>query len=373
MVEPKGRIPKNFTWHRLAPFAKYLNTKVCPKEMRIALRPDENVAFLSDGKLFVDDETQQLIFAKGFCIENFVAAVDSNNKSAEIYVSAFICWNEEPEIRIFKNGRSNKRNVTNGYNGCNSKDFNLIEMNRKLRFWLTIAGFVSIVFLVLTLFFYLTLPELQNFQGIIICAYILAIILTTSILIVIYNVKVADFDEHNSGEFFFTISDTMCKLIGYSLYFSGILMFCWMSVLCFDLFWTFVCTPVQLQNKKNNRRLATYFTIGMGAPVLMTAVIFSIDTFKPFKIRPDVGHESCLLSSSGARYFFNIPILIFLAFNTIIFVITTYSLWNSFKANEIATSQQSAVRAKVFNLKLLHQLVKTISLLSDVYVRRLCA
>ena len=119
--------------------------------------------------------------------------------------------------------------------------------------------------------------------------------------------------------------------------------------------------------------LLVLFLIGFGVPVILTVAIYIIDVLKSFKLRPNVGRDGCFLSAMGARYFFNIPILIFLEFNTIIFVITTYSLWNSFKANEIATSQQSAVRAKVFNLKLLHQLVKTISLLSDVYVRRLCA
>ena len=120
-----------------------------------------------------------------------------------------------------------------------------------------------------------------------------------------------------------------------------------MSLLCFDLFWTFVCTPIQLQSKKNNRRLCVYLVIGFGVPVVLTVAIYLIDVLKSFKLRPDVGVDGCFLSAKGARYFFNIPILVLLAFNTIIFLITTFSLWSSFQATKFASLQQSSQRHKV--------------------------
>jgi hypothetical protein len=65
----------------------------------------------------------------------------------------------------------------------------LQAMNRKLRLAFTICGFISLVFLLLTLLLYKTLPELQNFQGNIICGYISSIILTTILLVIHYNAK----------------------------------------------------------------------------------------------------------------------------------------------------------------------------------------
>jgi hypothetical protein len=53
----------------------------------------------------------------------------------------------------------------------------LQELNHRLRFIYSICGGLSIFFLVLTLFFYLTLPDLANFQGRIICSYVTSIIL----------------------------------------------------------------------------------------------------------------------------------------------------------------------------------------------------
>ena len=89
----------------------------------------------------------------------------------------------------------------------------------------------------------MTLPELGNFQGNIICAYIISTIVVTILLMVNYNIRVtseeSDTNEHEEqdadDEFFFTVPETFCQGIGYLLYCSALLMFTWMSVLCFDL------------------------------------------------------------------------------------------------------------------------------------------
>ena len=48
--------------------------------------------------------------------------------------------------------------------GC-KYEFDLGALNDWLRFIYTICGLISVVFLVLTLFFYATLPELNTFHG----------------------------------------------------------------------------------------------------------------------------------------------------------------------------------------------------------------
>ena len=285
----------------------------------------------------MDNGTHYQLYDSGFCLENFLT-LDVKNNSFR-YVSAFLCRNQEPSSVEKKKFEPE---------GC-SFEVDLNVMNRHVRFWLTLAGFVSIFFLLLTLLFYTTLPDLCNYQGRIIRAYLLSILLTTVLLIVIYNVKLESTEavSHPAEEFFFGISENVCKLIGYSLYFAVILMFCWMSVLCFDLFWTFVCTPTQFQNKKNNPRFFVYLAIGFGVPVLMTISIFMVDRFKVFEIRPEVGFDSCFLSSEGSRYYFNGPIIALLAFNTVIFIITTFSLWKSYRENKMAIRQRPSQRGRV--------------------------
>jgi hypothetical protein len=315
----------------------HLNTQVCPTMMRI-LTNQEIVKFLAEGHIWVDNGTHIQIYKSGFCIENFMARDTSNNSL--LYVSAFLCKNQSPSVE-------QKKLETKG---C-PLDTDLNDINHTARFWLTLAGFISLFFLLLTLLFYITLPDLCNYQGRIIRAYLLSILLTTALLIVIYNVQLKSNEEsidQQKEEFFIGISETVCKMMGYSLYFAVILMFCWMSVLSFDLFWTFVYTPVQLQNKKNNTRFYLYLVVGCGVPVLMTISIYLVDISKVFDIQPEVGFDRCFLSPQGARYFFNVPIYILLAFNTLIFIITTLSLWKSYRENKIATLQQSSRRVNLF-------------------------
>ena len=54
-----------------------------------------------------------------------------------------------------------------------------------------------------------------------------------------YNVKPGSGSQQTSEEFWILDSPLICSGLGYSLYISGISMFCWMSVMCIDLCWTF--------------------------------------------------------------------------------------------------------------------------------------
>jgi hypothetical protein len=56
---------------RLAPFAKVLNSQICPKQLRVAERA-EKVKFFDDRRLMLDNGTFLLVYEKGFCIENFL-------------------------------------------------------------------------------------------------------------------------------------------------------------------------------------------------------------------------------------------------------------------------------------------------------------
>jgi len=197
----------------------------CPKQIRY-LEKNEKVTFLSDGQLYVNYETHVEIYPKGFCLENFY-----NPESDEIYMSAFICQTEKPSQYLpvlQKNTNSSKST------GCRY-DGDLERLNRWLRFAYTFCGFFSLPFLALLLFFYRTLPDLCNFQGNIVCAYIVSTMLTTVFLIVMYSIRLKSEVDAIETEFFVVVSERTCQALGYLLYCSGLLMFTWMSVLCFDL------------------------------------------------------------------------------------------------------------------------------------------
>ena len=85
-------------------------------------------------------------------------------------------------------------------------------------------------------------------------ANVSSIALTTLLLVVLYNVKGDTEDDIETDEFFVTVSPTLCRALGYSLYCVGISMFCWMSVMCFDLFWTFARTTLPRYGKGLSRK-----------------------------------------------------------------------------------------------------------------------
>lgn len=121
-----------------------------------------------------------------------------------------------------------------------------------------VCGCVSIIFLAITLYIYLTLPHLRNLHGKIVVSNIVSILMTTVFLLALFNVRAKihdvqyDVDDDAAGqddnssdssglaEFVVDVGPVPCRLVGYTTYYLGISMFCWMSVMCFDLGWTFV-------------------------------------------------------------------------------------------------------------------------------------
>jgi hypothetical protein len=113
------------------------------------------------------------------------------------------------------------------------------ELYRYFRLSNSILGLNSMFFLTIVIFLYLTLPELKNLSGRLFSANLFCILATTFLLTVSYNVKVDSIYRSGSDEFFFSIPQVFCKGLGYTLYFSGVSMFVWTSLLCFDLTRTF--------------------------------------------------------------------------------------------------------------------------------------
>ena len=144
-----------------------------------SLEDDEEVKYLSDGHLYINYDTHVEIYAKAFCLENFY-----DPESEEVHMSAFICTTES--LLLYLSPPSTAKQEVAKL--CKFEQ-NFETLHRWLRFIYTICGFLSLLFLALTLFFYMTLPELRNFQGNIVCAYILSMSLSTAFIITIYNIR----------------------------------------------------------------------------------------------------------------------------------------------------------------------------------------
>jgi hypothetical protein len=63
---------------------------------------------------------------------------------------------------------------------------------------------------------------------------------------------------------------------------------------------------------------------------------------------PGVGKDRCFLSNEAARFYFNVPVAIFVAFNTLIFMATLVSLIKGFKKTAKSLQASKAAKQVIF-------------------------
>ena len=82
----------------------------------------------------------------------------------------------------------------------------------------TVLGVISLVFLLVTLIVYVTVPDLFNLHGKIVVSNVSSIFLVTSYLLIVYNAPIPQ-------------GSTSCALLGYAGYYTSMAMFAWMTVM----------------------------------------------------------------------------------------------------------------------------------------------
>ena len=133
---------------------------------------------------------------------------------------------------------------------------------------------------------------------------LISVFIATGLIIFAHNVQSSDHHFDSTEEFFLTIPPVVCTILGYTLYFSGVSMFIWMTLLSYDL----ACSinQIQISEEKSQRvftgRFLKYTIVGVGIPLCMTLAIFAMDQSDLKENAPGVGNESCFLSSTGIHH-----------------------------------------------------------------------
>lgn len=111
--------------------------------------------------------------------------------------------------------------------------------------------------------------------------------------------------------------------------FSFLASFCWLNVMCFDIWWTFGgLRGNNSRGRAQRKKFLMYSLYAWGMPMLMTLVGILSDQMKilPHYLRPNIGTSSCWFTQLpgvyGEMLFFVGPVTIQLLANIAFFILT---------------------------------------------------
>ncbi|KAH0554195.1 probable G-protein coupled receptor Mth-like 10 [Cotesia glomerata] len=186
---------------------------------------------------------------------------------------------------------------------------------------------ISCTFLLLTFLVYLCLPLLQNLHGKTLMCHLASLFIAFACHATITLSSLQDSIDDD-----FIINKPMCKPLGYTMAVAFLASFSWLSIMCFDIWWTFGgCSGaayVSSRKKARKKRFFFYSCFAWGLPMIILIVMITIDRTQsiPEDLRPNIGVDSCWfdhhLSSYGEVIFFFGPITFLLIVNVIFFIMT---------------------------------------------------
>ena len=181
----------------------------------------------------------------------------------------------------------------------------------------TISGSISCIFLVFTFVVYILVSDLNNLHGKIVLSNVISMFFLTIFLIIIYNYSL-------------DLPRVVCISFGYGTYFFTMSMFLWMSIMSFDLCWTFIRFSIPRKGSANTKYIV-YSSMAWGLSSFLTLGLFLIDQ-QPNDSngsipRPDLGKLKCFLDDSVHGIYLHLPILIILVINAALFLVTVSSIY----------------------------------------------
>ena len=82
-------------------------------------------------------------------------------------------------------------------------------------------------------------------------------------------------------------------------------------------------------------------------PLVLGTLTALYDAFPNWsEVRPQMGESTCFLSMKGARFFFYMPILILLCFNTLMYLGTVYGLWKTKRDSKKAAVNRITINTR---------------------------
>ncbi|CAG7829238.1 unnamed protein product [Allacma fusca] len=124
---------------------------------------------------------------------------------------------------------------------------------------------------------------------------------------------------------------SLCVVSGVLTHFFFLSNFCWLTVICFNLFWSFRDINSTNHTSKLLVRFIVYAAFGWGVPLLFVGISIMLDhlySHEPCNmvIVPEYGHSTCTVSIGALGPYMYYPVAFLLTVNAILFCITSYKL-----------------------------------------------
>ncbi|XP_043522793.1 G-protein coupled receptor Mth2-like isoform X1 [Frieseomelitta varia] len=180
---------------------------------------------------------------------------------------------------------------------------------------------VSVPFLLATFIVYTLIPEFsRSMHGRTLRGYVGSLVVAYVILAV---VQISPQEQ---------ISDSLCIVFAFIIYFSFLASFFWLNVMCFDIWWTFGGfrslrgSVMQRERKK----FLIYSIYAWGCALILTGVCVIVDFFPDipeYVIKPQFGRQNCWFTTRNARavYFYG-PMGVTVFCNICLFISTALKI-----------------------------------------------
>ncbi|KAJ8731199.1 hypothetical protein PYW07_004363 [Mythimna separata] len=197
--------------------------------------------------------------------------------------------------------------------------------------YLTSATLVSCFFMLLVLLVYLLLPELRNLCGMILMAYVFSLFMAFLLLAVI-QIKI-----HKTET---------CIGLTMSIYYFFLATFCWMSVMSYDIWWTFrgYAKARAIHRRGELFKFLMYALFAFGVPLLMTIGLYVLNSMKddmrdlPWFVTPHVPEFGCFLEGGVKLLYLYMPMLILIICNWIFYLMTAFNIWRLSRGTAVLDS-----------------------------------
>ncbi|CAH0400474.1 unnamed protein product [Chilo suppressalis] len=183
-----------------------------------------------------------------------------------------------------------------------------------------ILTLISVVFLLATIAVYTYLPQMRDLQGL--CYLCTCVSMSLGFLSL-------GMMQLNTG-----FGNELCTAAGFLVYAWMMATFFWMNVVCINTFRT-ILDAAYLQ-KTERKQYILYSFYAWGCPLLFVIIALITQFVEGNHYRPGFGIDACWFKGRAETWlFFYGPIAILVASNVVMFVLSSYHLWQQTKKYEV--------------------------------------